>query len=80
MPILKTLRFSNHQRRTFVSSLFGFTFFASVLTVSASPYLPCPVRPSKLRFADDEERAEGQGRRVTVIEKRPKRWIEERKS
>lgn len=77
----RSLRFSNHQRRTFVSSLFGFTFFATVLTVSASTMLPCPVRANKMRFADgvDEKQHTNRGR-VTVVEKKPKRWIEETKS
>ncbi|KIM91029.1 hypothetical protein PILCRDRAFT_161058 [Piloderma croceum F 1598] len=81
MRTSRILRFSNHQRRTFVSSLFGFTFFAAVLTVSASTMLPCPVRPHKRRFADGgEERDSTSHSQVTVVAKRPKRWIEETKS
>lgn len=73
----KSLRFSNHQRRTFVSSLFGFTFFATVLTVSASTMLPCPARASKIRFADGVEEKHPNQSRIAVVEKKPKRWIEE---
>ncbi|TFK76082.1 hypothetical protein BDN72DRAFT_810056 [Pluteus cervinus] len=52
MSIHKTLRLT--QRRSVLSSLFGFTFIASVLTVSASNFLPCPARVDKNRFADSE--------------------------
>ncbi|KAH7918832.1 hypothetical protein BV22DRAFT_1075891 [Leucogyrophana mollusca] len=72
MPISRTLRFTHQQRRTVVSSLFVLTFFASVLTVSASNILPCPVRHNRHRYADSERR---QG--AAVVEKRPRRWIEE---
>jgi len=73
----RALRFT--QQRQFVSSLFGLTFLAAVVTVSASSILPCPARSNKARFADSEgenEIAEGDVRRVTVA-KRPRRWIEE---
>ncbi|EJF62965.1 hypothetical protein DICSQDRAFT_41535, partial [Dichomitus squalens LYAD-421 SS1] len=72
------LQLNNRQRRTFISSLFGFTFLASVITVSASAFLPCPA--NRGRYADGETRGmEGlSGRRsVTVVEKKPRRWIEE---
>ncbi|KAF9008884.1 hypothetical protein BDQ17DRAFT_1275148 [Cyathus striatus] len=76
MSVHKFLRLS--QRRAFVSSLFGFTFFAAVLTVSASNILPCPVRPHRQRFMDSnpEEHPNPIGG-VSVI-KRPRRWIEEK--
>lgn len=77
MPPYRALRFTH--RRAFVSSLFGVTFFATVLTVSASNILPCPARPNKSRFADSELEGGslvGAGRRVTIT-KRPRRWIEE---
>ncbi|THV03270.1 hypothetical protein K435DRAFT_747862 [Dendrothele bispora CBS 962.96] len=78
MIINRALRFA--QGRTFVSSLFGFTFFATVLTVSASNILPCPARPNKNRFADsDSDKHEAmsyQGGDVLVSSKR-RRWIEE---
>ncbi|KAJ7904359.1 hypothetical protein B0H14DRAFT_2662440 [Mycena olivaceomarginata] len=48
----RALRFT--QKRQFVSSLFGFTFLAAVVTVSASSILPCPARPTKGRYADSE--------------------------
>ncbi|KAJ7507588.1 hypothetical protein B0H11DRAFT_1967816 [Mycena galericulata] len=73
----RALRFT--QQRRFVSSLFGFTFLAAVVTVSASNILPCPARPKKGRYADSEIEGgigEEGARRVTVA-KRPRRWIEE---
>ena len=75
MPPTRALQFTHRQRRRFVSSLFGLTFLASVVTVSASAVLPCPAHRKGARFAD----AEGmEGRRgVTIVEKRPRRWIEE---
>ena len=76
MSIHKLLRLS--QRRSFISSLFGFTFIATCLTVSASNILPCPVRPERGRFADsDKEGAPMKGGEVKVV-KRPRRWIEEK--
>ena len=73
----------NHrQRRTFISSLFGLTFLASVVTVSASAFLPCPV--NRGCHADGKGPgmhtgyANANGKRgVTVVEKKPRRWIEE---
>ncbi len=76
MSIYRVLRLT--QRRAFVSSLFGFTFIAAVITVSASNFLPCPARSNRGRFLD------GQGEELLVPEgpakvvKRPKRWIEEK--
>jgi len=73
----RALRFT--QKRQFVSSLFGFTFIAAVVTVSASSILPCPVRPVKGRYADSEDEgriSEGDAR-VTVAKRPPRRWIEE---
>ncbi|ESK97592.1 hypothetical protein Moror_17592 [Moniliophthora roreri MCA 2997] len=68
--------------RTFVSSLFGITFFATVLTVSASNILPCPARPSKTRFADSEQKDSpasfAGGEVVVVSSKRTRKWIEEK--
>ena len=76
MSMHKLLRLS--QRRSFISSLFGFTFIATCLTVSASNILPCPVRPERVRFADSgNERAPVKGGQVKVV-KRPRRWIEEK--
>ncbi|OCH88299.1 hypothetical protein OBBRIDRAFT_795348 [Obba rivulosa] len=78
MTPARTLNFTHRQRRTFVSSLFALTFIACVVTVSASAVLPCPARTSRDRYADDGSEEVGQSkRRVTVIEKRPRRWIEE---
>ena len=77
MSIHKLLRLS--QRRSFISSLFGFTFIATCLTVSASNILPCPVRPERGRFADSDEEGAPmmEGGQVKVV-KRPRRWIEEK--
>ncbi|OAX42902.1 hypothetical protein K503DRAFT_732676 [Rhizopogon vinicolor AM-OR11-026] len=79
MPIPKSFRLTYQQRRTFVSTLFGLTFFASVLTVSASNVLPCPVRSDRSRYADTEGKAGGKSP-APVIERRPRRWIQERSS
>ncbi|KAF8211293.1 hypothetical protein K438DRAFT_1709368 [Mycena galopus ATCC 62051] len=72
----RTLRFT--QKRQFVSSLFGFTFLAAVVTVSASSILPCPARPNKGRYADSDDDQSGitEGR-VIVAKRPPRRWIEE---
>ncbi|KAH7887922.1 hypothetical protein F5I97DRAFT_1805924 [Phlebopus sp. FC_14] len=70
-------RVTHQRRRTFVSTLFGLTFFASVLTVSASNVLPCPIRPDRGRYADTEGGPEGAGT-TAVVEKRPRRWIQEK--
>ncbi|KIJ19935.1 hypothetical protein PAXINDRAFT_67494 [Paxillus involutus ATCC 200175] len=75
--MLRILRVTHQQRRTFISALFGLTFFASVLTVSTSGVLPCPVRPDRSRFADSEGRVQGNNT-AAVVEKRPRRWIQER--
>ncbi|EIN10660.1 hypothetical protein PUNSTDRAFT_63856 [Punctularia strigosozonata HHB-11173 SS5] len=72
----RILRFTNSQRRTIVSALFACTFLASVVTVSASNFLPCPAHPTRNRFADDGSNAPVRSGSVTV-EKRPRRWIEE---
>ncbi|KAF9569491.1 hypothetical protein CPC08DRAFT_701975 [Agrocybe pediades] len=72
MSIYKVLRLT--QRRSFVSSLFGLTFFAACLTVSASNILPCPARPERGRFADSESESLSEKKVV----KRPRRWIEEK--
>ncbi|KAJ7699913.1 hypothetical protein B0H17DRAFT_1047639 [Mycena rosella] len=76
----RALRFT--QQRQFVSSLFGFTFLAAVVTVSASNILPCPARLNKGRYADsniEDEHGMGgaEGARPVTVAKRPRRWIEE---
>ncbi|KAJ7086721.1 hypothetical protein C8R44DRAFT_820885 [Mycena epipterygia] len=76
----RALRFT--QQRQFVSTLFGLTFLAAVVTVSASSILPCPARPKKGRYADSEEEdgmgmAAGEGARRVTVAKSPRRWIEE---
>ena len=41
--------------------------------------LPCPAHPHRGRFADgDNEDRHPPDPRATVVEKRPRRWIEER--
>ncbi|KZT72601.1 hypothetical protein DAEQUDRAFT_722763 [Daedalea quercina L-15889] len=77
MSASRVLHPTPQQRRKFVSTLFGLTFLASVITVSASNVLPCPAH-DRGRFADGQvgEGMTGQ-RAVTVVEKRPRRWIEE---
>jgi len=76
MSIHKLLRLS--QRRSVISSLFGLTFIAACLTVSASNILPCPVRPDRGRFADSyNQGAQMKDGQVKVV-KRPRRWIEEK--
>ncbi|KIL68137.1 hypothetical protein M378DRAFT_72447 [Amanita muscaria Koide BX008] len=65
-------------KRTFVSTLFGITFFASMLTVSASNLLPCPARTDKSRFADSDMEQSGRNRNPVKVAKRPHRWIEEK--
>ncbi len=80
--VSRILQQNHRQRRKFISSLFGLTFLASVLTVSASAILPCPVNRS--RYADGDAPAyaaatnlDANGRRAVVVEKKPRRWIEE---
>ena len=73
--LTRALRMNNRQRRTFIASLFGFTFLASVATVSASAFLPCPV--PRGRYADAHEIGSAAGRAPAVVEKKPRRWIEE---
>lgn len=78
MSVARALQLNHRQRRTFISSLFGLTFLATVLTVSASTILPCPV--DRGRYADTDGRANAAlngGRRDVLVEKRPRRWIEE---
>ena len=70
-------RLTSRRARSLTSSLFGVTFLACLLTVSASNVLPCPAHPQRGRFADGDEGVEPQHRRVAVIEKKLKRWIEE---
>ncbi|KAF8205131.1 hypothetical protein BJ912DRAFT_940406 [Pholiota molesta] len=76
MSIHKVLRLT--QRRSFVSSLFGFTFLAACLTVSASNILPCPVRPDRTRFSDSDPQGPSMESGEVKVVKRPRRWIEEK--
>ena len=77
-----SFRLTTRRARSLTSSLFGLTFFACVLTVSASNMLPCPAHPNRGRFADDGnsvgDNHPPNERRAIVVEKRPRRWIEER--
>ncbi|KAI0334758.1 hypothetical protein GY45DRAFT_1317786 [Cubamyces sp. BRFM 1775] len=73
-------RLYTRQRRNFLSSLFGLTFLASVLTVSASAILPCPADRGRYLDGGDAQGAALNGKRgVAVVEKKPRRWIEETK-
>lgn len=78
MTLARALRLSPSRRRTFLSALFGATAAVSVLTVAGSDVLPCPARSSTKRYAEE---GPGQGLRATrgraVVERRPRRWIEE---
>jgi cytochrome c oxidase assembly factor 2 len=73
-------RLTTRRTRSLASSLFGVTFLACVLTVSASDVFPCPAHSQRGRFADgdmDGSRHPPKSRTV-VVEKRARRWIEER--
>ncbi|KAE9410274.1 hypothetical protein BT96DRAFT_871094 [Gymnopus androsaceus JB14] len=74
----RALRFA--QGRTFISSLFSFTFFATVITVSASNVLPCPARPEHKAFADSDKNSLIKGGEVVVVSKKTRKWIEEKPS
>jgi cytochrome c oxidase assembly factor 2 len=77
MSLSRLLHLSN---RKLVSSLFALTFFASVLTVSASNVLPCPARSNRSRYADvDESRVNAVKKKDGTPEKRSRRFIEETK-
>jgi len=75
MTIHQVLRLT--QRRSFVTTLFGMTFVAACLTVSASNLLPCPVRPERGRFADGEVHGTG-AIEVVPAKRTSRRWIEEK--
>lgn len=80
--MIRPLRLTTTQRRSFISSLFGLTFLASVVTVAASSFLPCPARHSRVRYADGQMMENGGGTdgktRKVIVEKRPSRWIREK--
>lgn len=67
MSMFRLLRFNASQRRSFISSLFTATFVASVITVAASSILPCPARKNGIH-------SDGK----VMVERRQKRWIEEK--
>ncbi|KAJ3803070.1 hypothetical protein GGU11DRAFT_299931 [Lentinula aff. detonsa] len=71
----RALRFA--QGRTFITSLFSVTFFATVLTVSASNVLPCPARPERKTFADADQTLLMRGE-VVVVSRKTRKWIEEK--
>jgi cytochrome c oxidase assembly factor 2 len=79
MAVPRALYVLTRQRRSFLSALFATTAFVSVLTVAGSDVLSCPARSSTKRYA--EEALGGERERAVkgraVIEKRPRRWIEE---
>ncbi|KAJ3988109.1 hypothetical protein F5890DRAFT_1403732 [Lentinula detonsa] len=71
----RALRFA--QGRTFITSLFSVTFFATILTVSASNVLPCPARPERKTFADADQNLLMRGE-VVVVSRKTRKWIEEK--
>lgn len=75
MVMNRALRFA--QGRTFITSLFSITFFATVVTVSASNVLPCPVRPERRAFADTDKNPIN-GMEVVVVGRKTRKWIEEK--
>ncbi|KAI0265315.1 hypothetical protein BC834DRAFT_825003 [Gloeopeniophorella convolvens] len=72
------LRLTSRRARSVTSYLFGATFFACILAVSASDILPCPAHLQRGRFADGESEGPHPSNRRVTVEKRPRRWIEER--
>lgn len=78
MSLARAIRFT--QRRSFISSLFGATFFGTIITVAASSILPCPVgADGQRRYADADTFPSGRAVSRAVIHKRPTRkWIEEK--
>ncbi len=77
MAVSRALHLIPRSRRKALTYIFGATAFTSILTVAGSEVLPCPARPSgNRRHADGAENLEGVAGR-TVIEKKPRRWIEE---
>ncbi|KAI0092778.1 hypothetical protein BDY19DRAFT_883457 [Irpex rosettiformis] len=81
MAVSRALQLTTRNRRKALTYIFCATAFASVLTVAGSEVLPCPARPGgKSRHADDSEVIGDIARGTTgstVVEKRPRRWIEE---
>lgn len=74
MSAQRAFTLTPRRRRNFITTLFALTFVASVVTVSASAVLPCPAGHGRL--ADSPH--EGETPRRVTVEKRPRRWIEER--
>ena len=84
MAVSRALQLTTRNRRKALTYIFGATAFTSVLTVAGSEVLPCPARPGgKSRYADGSPDVIGSGSAAgapagkTVVEKRPRRWIEE---
>ncbi|KAI0291503.1 hypothetical protein B0F90DRAFT_1942057 [Multifurca ochricompacta] len=82
LPRTRAFHLTSRRARSLTSSLFGVTFFACILTVSASDMLPCPAHPERGRFADADGDNEAQhphipSRHAQVIERKHRRWIEE---
>lgn len=72
----RVLRFA--KGRAFITSLFSITFFATVITVSASNVLACPARPKRGTFADTDRNVLMNGREVVVVARKTRKWIEEK--
>ncbi|KAI0692646.1 hypothetical protein BC835DRAFT_1277238 [Cytidiella melzeri] len=78
MTVSRALHLTTRNRRKTLTYIFGATAFASILTVAASDVLPCPARPSgSTRHADATGGGGGGGGAKTIMEKKPRRWIEE---
>ncbi|KAH9964311.1 hypothetical protein BJV74DRAFT_303854 [Russula compacta] len=78
LPSPHAFRLTTRRARSLTTSLFGVTFLACILTVSASDMFPCPAHSQRGRFADGDDNEGPSSRRAIVVEKRPRRWIEER--
>jgi cytochrome c oxidase assembly factor 2 len=80
LPQMHVFRLTSRRARSLTSSLFGITFFACFMTVCASDMLPCPAHPKRGRFADGDDGVSRHSPSVhtPVMEKGPRRWIEER--
>ncbi|EJD01042.1 uncharacterized protein FOMMEDRAFT_110545 [Fomitiporia mediterranea MF3/22] len=83
------VRLTTGQRRSFISSLFTATFFASIITVAASQILPCPAQKRRAEFYAGGDGSSSSSSSSTsdawtnvptrrTGERKPRRWIEEK--
>ena len=78
MTVARLIHWSTPKRRKAVTYLFALTFFASVVTVSASNGLPCPARHDRRAYLDSEDNGTGsKNASVHIVEKKQRRWIQE---